>query len=223
MKIKTSLILTLSATMIACATTHPGMEGKSVNATPTIPLKISARTVENQSKGAFQLVEVTLENTSDDWVRIDHSEVLINDPAESKVSVVMGDDLKVWAEAVITKEKQEAHNKAMVQTGILAAGTAAAVLGAGRGDRGLATAGAAAMVGTYAWAAADVISASVDAAQGVKKVPETHLYKQVSIPGKMYLRRWVLMNKPADRIIQRVALQFETVDGTKDVYVVPLL
>lgn len=223
MKFHPFAIFALSTFLISCATTHPGNEGKSLSDSPTMPLKISAKTIEGQSSKAFQLVEVTLENTSDDWLRIHHSEVLINNPAESKISVVLGQDLKVWAEATMAKEKQEAHNDDMVKAGILVAGTTAAILGAGKGDRGLTEAGAAVVVGTYTWAAADVINASLKEAQGVDKIPETHLYKEVSIPSKMFLRRWVLLNKPSDRILQKLAVQFETVDGTKDTYVIPLL
>jgi len=77
---KSAKILTLfciSTFLFACATTHPGNEGHALAANAKMPIKISAKNIENNSEDAFQLIEVTIENEGDDWLRINHSDIIL--------------------------------------------------------------------------------------------------------------------------------------------------
>ena len=203
--------------LTACASTHPGKKGYSLKGT-TIPIKISAQNIDYDPKGAFQLIEVTLENPSNDWVKIAHTEVVIANPAESKISVVLGKDLKYWAEAMNERYKIKQHNQEMLQTGLLAAGAVAAVAGVKDGNSNLASAGAGLMTATYGWAVADVISTKIDLAEQSDKSPENHLYHPFSLPSQLFLRRWILINKPVGQHVNKLVIEFETVEGEKDLY-----
>lgn len=208
--------------MTACASTHPGNIGESISPQAKLPLKISAESIDAKKNESFQLIDLTLENTSDAWLKINRTQVLIGDPAESKLSVVLGSDLKDWAQAVSFKQKQDQHNTEMAQMGLLGVGTAAALMGGYRGDSGLATAGAAVAVGTYGWVLTDAISSSINEAQRSEKIPDNHLYHSASIPSKMFLRRWVLINKPVGQVLNKLVIEFETVEGEKDTYAINL-
>jgi hypothetical protein len=205
----------------ACATTHPGNLGKSETLESKLPLKVSAEIIDSDN-ASFQLIQLTVENTSENWLKIDKATVKLDDPATSKVSVVLGSDLKYWAEAASTQQREDQHNMDMVKLGLLGVGTTAVLVGGSRGDQGLATAGSAVVVGTYSWALYDVLKTEINDAQRSSIIPENHLYHSTSIPSKMHLRRWVLLNKPANQAIKTLAVEFETVEGEKETYAIDL-
>ena len=211
---------TLSLTLFSCASTHPGTTGKSRTEPTKIPITISAQTIDNPDGETFELVEVTIENKSEDWVRINHTEVVISNPAESKLSIVMDNDLRDWSEAMAARMRKDSYNQQLLQAGLILAGVATAASG-GKGST-LATVGGITVVGTYGWAVGDALEQSYNTATGVDKIPSNHLYRSYSVPGKMFIRRWVLINKPSKVVIKNLVLKIETVDGEKEYYDIPL-
>lgn len=218
MKKSNSTFLILTLFLASCATTHPGKFGAAVGSSD-LPLKISAKTIDSKKEQAFQLVEFTLENTSDDWLKINNSQVLIPNPAESHLSVVLGQDLVSWAEAMQFQQSQDQYNKDLIRTGLLGVGAVSVVV---PGSKDTKTAGAVLTLGSVGWAAYDVITSARQKVNGVEKNPTTHLYEPMSIPGKMYLRRWVLINKPSGTMLSTVSVQIENINGGKGVYEIPL-
>lgn len=216
--LKVILFITFSCFAAGCATTHPGFEGRSLGGNAKIPIVISAQTIGDPQDEPFQLIEVTLENLSDEWVRVSRSEVVIKDPATSKLSVVMGSDLKDWAQAMQMRLQKDEYNRQLLQIGLSAAGTAIALSGAKNDNKAAIVGGAALIIGTSAWAVSDVIVQSYSAAQQSEKVPENHLYRPFAIPGKMFQRKWVLMNKPSNGVIRTLVLEVDTVSGDKETY-----
>ncbi len=204
--------------MAACATIHPGV--KVPPKSETLPLAISAQTLEGRPSETFQLVEVTLENVAPTWVKVDKSEVVIDHPETSKVSLVVGKDLVDWAKAMELRSNQENHNKNMWQLGLVGLGAITALtspIGSDSQKAGLAAAG----VGT-GWMAVDSVDKSHKKGTRVNHVPDNHLCEPFAIPGKMYLRRWVLINKPVGTMLDKLVVRFETVDGEKETYVLQL-
>lgn len=216
---KTFLKLILSTLVLsACATTHPGRMGVSRNNNTNLPILVSAETIEGDSDEPFQLIDVTVENNSDRWVKINSAQILLN--SSSNISIVTGNDLKDWAKAMNFKIQKEQYNNEMAQTGILLGGAAAMAMG-GKGS-GVATAGAIAVIGTSAWAVTDAIRFSLNKATQVGTFPDDHLSHPFSMPGKLFVRRWILINKPSKTMVKKLVLEFETISGEKDVYEVSL-
>jgi hypothetical protein len=201
--------------LMACASTHPGKLGVAKSG-DSLPLKISGETVSVGS--SYQLVEVTFENLDQDWLRISKTEVVIKNPAASKLSIVTGQDLKDWATAMDLQQKMEMQNRQTAQSGLILAG---AVL-SGSSNKDVATAGALAGVGGVAWAVSDAIKYSLREAEGTKAVPENHLYHPFAVPGKMFNRRWVVVNIPPGQELANLLLEVETVDGKKGTYDITL-
>ncbi len=208
--------------LCACATTHPGHYGQAVSKDSKVPLMISASNIDRNPDGGFQLIEVTMENTSDTWLRIEKTEVVIGNPAQSKVSVVLGQDLKDWATAAEFKRKLETQNQQAIQAGIAGAGVITAGLGKARGDDGLVLAGGLITIGTFGWALDDAIKASIASAQQSEKIPENHLYRSANIPSKMFIRRWVLINKPSKKVVDNLVLLVKTIEGEQETYEINL-
>ncbi len=221
MRTKQLLLLLGVISLSACATTHPGNMGHSLSNT-NIPLQISALKVEQKENEAFELVDITIENTSDRWLKINSVRVVIEDPSKNKVSVVMGRDLKDWALAMEARLKQESYNKNIAMTGLAAVGAVATAYGLSDGNNQVAALGAATLLGAGAWAATDKTKSNYKIATTSQTVPDNHLYQSFSVPAKMFTRKWVLLNKPANTTISSIVLNIETVEGEKDIYEIGL-
>jgi hypothetical protein len=220
---KTIFLMTLLSTLLAaCATIHSGKGGHSMADTPKMPIKISGRTIGEPNGDAFQLMEVTIENTSDEWLRISHSEVLIKDPEVSKLSVVVDSDLKSWAAAYQAREEMEKTNRDLLNAGLILGGITATAIGYNRGDEGIVNAGSFVSSWGYASVAWDALKGTYAKGQGVDHVPESHLYAPMAIPPKMFLRRWVLINKPAKITLGILAIRLENAAGEKESYAISI-
>ncbi|OFZ29328.1 MAG: hypothetical protein A2622_07890 [Bdellovibrionales bacterium RIFCSPHIGHO2_01_FULL_40_29] len=219
MNSKLVLVIGLAAFLYSCASTHPGKEGHALDGKARLPIKISAEILDENAKDPFQLIEVTFENTSDEWLRITKNSVIIDNPADSRVSVVLGQDLIDWASAIELRQKKEQHNKELLQAGLI---IGSALVGGANKNNSVGTAAGVTMVATSAWVVADTIRMQIKKVEGINKVPDTHLNHSVMIPGQTFARRWVLLNKPANTKINRLVVQTETIDGQKEVYDIDL-
>lgn len=207
--------------MAGCATTHPGKNGLLLNGQRDLGVKISVLPVDSEESSAFEMFEITIENESSDWLRIDKT-TLVTDPSVSKVSVVVGNDLKSWAEAMAYKNNVEGYNRDMAIAGTAAAGGLLMAAGGISKSENLAAAGAAVYLAGLTWAITDTISATRTQSMGVRKVPQSHIYEPFAVPGKMFMRKWILVNKPAGLFMNNLVFEFETVSGEKSIYEVKL-
>lgn len=215
-----SFLICLYLGLSSCASTHPGQLAISQNTSQNLPLKISAENIEDPKGEAFQLIDLTFENLSDRWVKI-HSIKVVTDDA-MQISVVTGNDLKDWGKAMSFKLKKDEHNKSLAQTSLLLGGSVAMNAGNSSNSKALETAGAIAIIGTSAWVVGDVIQASLASATETDSLPENHISHPFSVPGKLFIRRWVLLNKPSDFVISKLVFAVETISGEKDSYEVSL-
>ena len=196
----------------SCASTHTGTVGRSVTRAPISSLQMSARNISNNSAESFQLVEITIENTNDDWLRIHQTDLYVADPAKSKISAVVGSDLKAWAEAMEYKRKRDEYNKSLAQTAMIIGG---AVL-AGSNDKTASAVGGAMFLGTSAWILTESLQFNYNQATGTEKVPENHVFRSAAVPGKSFIRRWILINRPSNTTLNRIVLEVSTVDNKRD-------
>ncbi|MBL7543293.1 MAG: hypothetical protein JNL11_05725 [Bdellovibrionaceae bacterium] len=222
MNVYTIILFFVSVLLFSgCASKHPGNMGEVIGK-KIILMDVSGDSNDQKKESPFQLVEITIENKSNDWIRISRAEVLIGDPAVSKVSVVMGPDLVSWVEANQYETSLKQHNQALVQAGIAAAGTGVAVSGTHKNNRSMVGAGLTAFGTAGAMATSGAIKDAIKSVETANKVPNQHLYQPFSVPGKMFLRRWVLLNKPVGVLIDKLAIEFETAEGKKETYVIQM-
>lgn len=211
-------LMILSLLLVGCATTHPGTKGAFLNGEKDLNIAISAISVDYEKNSAFELFEITIENTGNDWVRINNTKLLVG----SDVSVVVGKDLQSWAEATELQLKKDQYNKEVAIAATQGVGAAAVIAGTASNKSTITDIGTLAVLGGAAWATVDTISAARRNAIGVKQVPESHLYESFSVPAKLFNRKWVLISRPPGRYINKLVMEFETVEGDKSVYAIDL-
>lgn len=215
---KTWLLIPIIGLLLsACATTHPGNLASHVSGDHIEGMSISAEELSDPSKEAFSMISITVENKSNGWLRVEKAEVLIDEATAKLVSVVVGKDLEDWASAMETRAKAEEHNTSMAQLGLAAVGAVVTVAGAANNDRGTAIAGLGILGASQAWVVGDAITSSRRRANNAQALPVNHLYSPFSVPGQMYMRRWILLNKPVGKRLASLPIAITTVDGKREV------
>lgn len=213
--------------ILGCASTHPGQVAQPLNSMGIEGLTISIQNLtDDPANAAFSLITVSLENSTGEWIRINKVEPLIDKELSKVVSLVKGRDLVDWASAMDASSRVERHNKVMAQMGIASVGALAALTGSYRNDQSTLLVGAAAITAAEAWALSDLINYSKDYANhpdfvnNPNNFPKDHISTPFSVPGKMFLRRWFLLNKPLNKKISVLPLEVTLENGTKATYIV---
>jgi hypothetical protein len=225
--VKPSVALVLFPLLLAsCASVHPGNIADRETNNPKIPLIVSGEVDTSIDAKANEMINLTFENTGDQWVRVDTLEVLINPSELNRVSVVVGKDLGDWVAAYSAKRKLDSYNRSVLLGGLLIGG---AIVNAAAGDsdsRAWQMVGAAGAVSTAVGSgmlASDVYSRIRGRAEKPRHRTEASTDHAFAIPGKLFVRKWILMNKPTDRVIDKLVLRLTTVEGEVETYVIHLL
>jgi hypothetical protein len=187
-----------------------------------INLAVSAESV-GDAADSFELIYVTFENKGDRWIKIEDVEVPIEPKDIDKISVVVGKDLTDWASAVEEREKLRQHNKEVALASVAAVGAVAAIATSkseSNTGKAVNATGGALVAGALSYALVDTISNSRTIANSPKKVPENHIYQPFSVPGKLFIRKWLLINRPSGMKIDELVLSVKTIDGERERYVV---
>jgi hypothetical protein len=221
MKDITLLVLvavTGTAGLSGCATVAEGRLARPIDlaghytATPATAsgLVVHGRELVSLSSANFGVLEFTLENPTDHWVRIEQAHVDFAGPgANAGVTPVAADDIGAWQHAIEQRNTVRAVNTEMALD-LLALGAA---VGASRRHAGPARAAAvgvalgAAMVGGAASSHEDLY-------------PDDHIYAvPIAIPPGLFARRWIVFNTGAvaNRIcLDRAVLDYETADHRRE-------
>lgn len=217
------LILSIMLSVLtACATVHNGELAQRESGDAIDGLLVSATELSDPAKESFSMIAMTFENQTDKWIRVEKAELVIDEKAAKMISVVVGTDLLDWASAMQARSELEAHNQQMTQLGLAGLGAAVAVVGSAKQDSTAIAAGLGVMTATEAWMVSDAIVNSRSVAQNPKTLPGSHLYTPFAVPGKMFLRRWVLINKPVGKALTEFPIAVTTVDGKREIMTVKL-
>lgn len=219
-----SLVLVFAALILlsGCASVHPGSKANQYSGDNIHEMVLSAEEVTDPMKEAFSMISITFENKGDSWLRIDEAEVLIDPELADQVSLIKGRDLRDWAIAMEERARLERHNRQMSQLGLAFLGATAAVAGASNNNSTAYAAGAGGVAASQIWMVSDAVSYSRSSANRPEAVPEKHLNQKFSVPAKMFMRRWVLLNKPIGQRITDLPLRVKTVDGRETKLLVKL-
>ena len=217
----------LIAGLSHCASVHPGNDAVRYQGNE-LPLRVSAESIENDPDDAQALVELTFENKGAEWVKIDHVEVVLNGEAAKHYGVVVGKDLVSWAEARNEKLKlEEQHRQAILGvlalTNVALAATSTIIDDKSPGavaSRDLSLQTANNLVDASTNEKADATRRQLEDA--VRWSPSHHVYEPFAVPGKLFLRRWLLLTKPTNVKLGRVVFNLHTSAGEETMYVVDL-
>ncbi len=208
---------TASLALLAnCASKHPGRRAAPIlGESQTLEkIVVSAKRVSHLPTKSFELIEITIENTGDGWQRFSGGEVVLA-ASEKNLSVVVGEDLVTWQESYNEIVKLQDFNS-QIATGTLAlAGAAVALSSKDRNTRALGLATAAAATGAHA---TNEFLEDRTKVTSPDWVPETHLHKSFSVPGGLFTRRWILLNKPSGISIEDLVIRLHSLDSQSYAY-----
>ena len=186
-------------------------------------LLFSASNIESPNGSPFQLVELTIENTGEHWIRVDSARIQIGQELLQKLSVVEGQDLYYWTEAKILEERQKEHNKSFAQIGMITLGTALSAAGQSHDNDFLQITGALSAIAGTGWILKDTVSYLHSHANELEqRHPDNHLYSSFSVPPGMRLKRWVLLNKPRNQNITNLVINVNTIEGESGQYAITI-
>lgn len=205
-------LLTVGFILSACATSDLPMKANLRNSTGSKDIEVSAEKVSDYSDSYNVLLQINLKNRGGNWVRIDSAELDLSASSEP-YNIVVGNDLVVWAEAKAEEKRMERYNEGVGVAGTMLAGGALALAGILSRDTTLTALGGATYAGAATWATVNSISHAQKSAQGVQRVPETHLYAPFSVPSMTLIKRWILINAPSGRISKIAKIKLKTVEG----------
>lgn len=216
---KRLVCLFTALTMTACASVHGGAPTEE-SAAPLPKLRYSLKKVDDLSDEVHTFVAVTIENRTNDWIRVRSVDIESPEPARYPYNIIAGEDLETWAESAETKISMAQHNTDVAVFAAALTGLAALAIGAGTGNRGSLVAGAATVAGASIAHDTLALSRKASELENPKHVPEKHLMRPFAIPARGFAKRWVLIHTPHGYGQNKAHVRVETEKG--DVFNVTL-
>ncbi|MBX2994175.1 MAG: hypothetical protein KF681_05125 [Bdellovibrionaceae bacterium] len=218
---KSVLMLSLIVILAGCATMHPGAKGHQVQGSAQA-LVVSANPVPEYSDKSNVFIDFTFENQGTRWLRIDQVKIEFPNKTNAAHNVIVGDDLKIWAESYKNKRKLSQHNSDLGIASLILSGAGIAIAGTRSNNGGFESVGLAGVGAGATWSAARSMRDSQRAAQTSEIVPENYVLAPITIPSQGFLRRWVLVNIPTEMIAKHALLTLTTVEGDVLKYEIPI-
>ncbi len=216
MKMTSALIVVL--TLASCASYNPGNYADIKGGEHPQNLPINAKVYDQLSESPFTYVNFTFGNKSaDTWYRVKRIRVTSIGGIKG-ARLVVGPDLKFWAQGMERKTKIDAHNRAMVFGAIQGALLVGAAASGASGKTDLAVGMAA---GSMAYTSIEAFNQAFNKADMKELnalVPEGHLYRPFSIPRNLYITRWAVFETPAKKKAKYIEFEVEYLSGKKASY-----
>lgn len=224
------LLPTFTAIAVAsgCATVHPGMMGLAVDEhgrrvgdrTP-LGLRVSSRELDELSSQSIGAVEVTLENTSNRWLRVHEVELDFGGPVENeRVAVLDPEELRAWFQGAQLNATRKRQNADGIIIAVALGGLLLGLAGAMSDSPGLSLAGDLAITGSMTAAVARDLNDHVEAAQTVPVFPENHLFATpFAIPPGLAVKKLVVLETgavPQTRCLAWMAMRYRTGEGPSE-------
>lgn len=218
-----------------CATVHSGEYAIPLDArggyqgpTTAAGLLISGREITRVATPSVGAVEVTFENRSGDWIRVEEVRLdFHNEAANQLVTTPPDTDARAWAQAVSQRDAIELVNRQKALAGVAVAGRVVASIGHRSPVGAL---GAVVALGALIGLAATSIDADVQNAERVSFLPQDHLLVvPFALPPGLFVKKWIALTTAAPQIPcldsfvlsyaisdgrhERVFLHFRSLDG----------
>lgn len=209
---KRLICLLTALAMTACASVHGGAD--TAETAESLPkLRYSMKKIDDLSDEVHTFVAVTIENRTNDWIRVRSVDIESPEPARYPYNIIAGEDLETWAESAETKIQMARHNTDVAVFAAALTGLAIMAVAAGRQDSSGVLAGAATAAG--ASVANDTIGLSRRAQdiENPKHVPEKHLMRPFAVPARGFAKRWVLIHTPRGYGQNKAHVRVETEAG----------
>ena len=217
-----TLTLTLMLLLVAsCASYNPGKYADVVQGEHPEDFPINAEVVNNYSEDNYTFVNFTFGNLSNDWRRIKKIRVL-SIGGNEKSRIIIGQDLRYWAEGMERKIKIDRHNSQVMWGSISGALLVGAGVASYNNNKNLTIGLAGGAIAAASVNDVNYVIDKLDALEMANLVPNSHLYMPFSIPPNLFLARWVLFESPDGDKPNFIEFEIEFLSGQKASYVVNL-
>jgi hypothetical protein len=159
-------------------------------------LRISGEELTDLSSAYFGVLEVTFENSTADWIRVERVGLDFGSPAKNAaVTVPAGENLEAF---IASTEQRNAVRRVNRQTAFALTALGGTLVGGSSSDQGVALAGDTAAVASLGALAVDSHAQSIATAEQVARLPATHLLASgFTIPPGLFVKRWVVLQTKA--------------------------
>lgn len=158
-------------------------------------LVVTGEELKPYASELFGLVEVTFENASTEWIRIQRLRLNFGSTVDQDVFLPEGEDIDAWYSATSRRNDIRDTNEATALGALLFASTVVAVAGGASGSSEAAVAGTATALGTATVAGLDAQAERIDRAEHGSPRPGGHLLTvPFSVPPGLFTKKWVLLN-----------------------------
>lgn len=202
---------------------------RKVKGETDIGLRISSQIDDKLSSNFFGMINLTFENTTSRWIRIEKVYFKFDHPeVNESVKFVSGNQLNYFLDAVNDMNKEKA--KVAAQNQATLAAVAAGVAAAGTSSRYNNYSGVNFLAGATLGAAMSMNISQFEAGNreenNKKLFPDGHLYhKDFVIPPGLFTKKWILLNTSNhDKIgrLKEALLTYVTSDGKKETVILNL-
>lgn len=182
-----TISILLSFLMSSCVTTHYGDPTENA----TSKFSISCGKNNDISHPYISVISCSFENTSSSWIEFNISSVTTK-PNEATAKILTPSEIKIFYDAYAYKAERDGHNNALLLSGLIIVGSAAALFS---GNRSLASAGATTAVGAIGYSAAKEVSEDVAQHQysHIDYSEEHMLGGSFTIPAELFIRKHIVI------------------------------
>jgi hypothetical protein len=208
---------------VGCASIHPGNLAIPVTGqTETSGLKVSTQMNHSLSDDHYAFVTITIENIESQMIRTVDSSLSLDIEGKELPNVIVGQDLTAWLESADAKEKVNAANRMFWNNALMLGGLATSIAGGASRNASVTAVGTGALMVGVTKSAVEGSRSVEEAASHAKRVPETHLYSPFSVTAGGFVRKWIVFEKPQNKLPEGVVIKLVFEDRSEGKYAVAL-
>src|SRR5688572_2295368 len=207
-----------------CATVASGNYGRPIDADGKLAssrrtpagLEISARELRSMASAHFGCVEVTIENKTDEWVRIERIGLGFGSAQrDQRVFIPWGRELVSWELAIA---ERNAVRRANTDTALMLTAAGGGALAAAGESRGARAAGGLIALGALSTAFATDIDRRASGATDIRPFPEAHLLDvPIAVPPGLFSSRFIVLNTQSSApCVHSMVLDYDTAKGQRE-------
>jgi hypothetical protein len=227
MKIIFILLVFLSSFSISCASISNSnlahqysSDGKLLKNDKTkLGLKITAEEDSEMSSKYFGLIDMTFENDTEKWIRINNVSLDFGSEEINKaVKIVSGQDIIAWKDAMQKLKEINDYNKSLVLGTIAVLGATSAMTSSNQNVKAI---GAFSGIGALTALTVDEYNKNLSRIENTKIFPQNHLMAEdLNIPPGLFAKKWILLNSSNHKkigIIDYFNMTYVTESGEKEI------
>lgn len=213
-----SLLICLSLLLTSCASYQAGEESVSIGKEKISGLEVSAQKDYDLSSKYYTMVNFYFGSSNDKWQRIKKVRVKLPKKTSKEIKVVLGKDLTDWAESIKYVKQVDSWNQSMLLGSIALAGAAVSTSSHSQTARG----GAIVALSSLSVMEGNRVFDKYSELQRSQLVPESHLYREASIPAGLHMKKWILLEVEDNELPKFLEFEVTMKDKRKATYKVDI-